>query len=236
MDSNHRYPAPKAGAIAARRHPEHEEDIKTKMDNKSIAIYNILDSSYPKEIRFIKQSDPFRFLCTVILSASNTDESAVKAENNLHSVLKTPKEIADADLSVIEDLIRSAGLYKSKARSIKALSAVVVEKGMIPETIDELVKIPGLGVKSANCYLEFIGKSAVIVDTHVKRVAFRLGLSEKDDATVVYNAIRREYDESLWSRISMTLNYHGRVCCHSRKPECDACPLSSICPSISAFS
>ncbi len=235
MDSNHRYPAPKAGAIAARRHPVNERDSRTKMESKSIDILKILDSYYPEKIEFIKKGDPFRFLCTVILSASSTDAGAEKAEENLHSALDSPEKIAAEKPEVIEELIKSAGLKKGKARSIKALAEVVVREKGIPEDIESLTRIPGIGVKTANCYLEYLGKPAVIVDTHVARVAKRLGITSTDNRDASYLEIRRIYDEADWSRISMTLNLHGRKICHARKPECIRCPLSSICPSKASF-
>ena len=206
------------------------------MESKSIEIYKKLDNAYPERIAFIEQDDPFRFLCTVILSASSTDREAMKAEQALHERLPFPRDIAEADISLIESFIKSAGLFKNKARSIKALAEVYVERGMIPETIEELTRIPGIGVKTANCYLvDILKRPGVIVDTHFARVVFRLGLTSTDDRDKVYKEIRQKFDSALWSRLSMTANLHGRVYCKARKPLCSECFLSSICPSRASF-
>lgn len=206
------------------------------MEKKSIEIYKKLDEAYPKEIEFIKRGDPFRFLCTVILSASSTDREAMRAEERLHSALPSAESIADAESSQVEELIKSAGLYKNKARSIKALAEVTLRDGRIPETVEELIKIPGIGVKTANCYLvDILDKPGVIVDTHFARVVHRLGLTSTDDRDKVYREIRKEFDPSMWSRLSMTANLHGRKYCKARSPLCSSCFLSSICPSKASF-
>ena len=206
------------------------------MEKKSIEIYKKLDEAYPKKIEFIKRGDPFRFLCTVILSASSTDREAMRAEERLHSALPSAEAIADAESSQVEELIKSAGLYKNKARSIKAIAEVTLREGRIPETVEELIKIPGIGVKTANCYLvDILDKPGVIVDTHFARVVHRLGLTSTDDRDKVYREIRKEFDPSMWSRLSMTANLHGRKYCKARSPLCSTCFLSSICPSKAFF-
>ncbi len=207
------------------------------MEAESIAIFDILDRAYPEEIRFIKERNPFRFLCTVILSASSTDRQAEKAEHNLNSALPTPSDILSADISLIESLINGAGLSKSKARSIKALSEVYLREGKIPESIEELTRIPGIGVKTANCYLvDILSKPGVIVDTHFARVSHRLGLTSSENRSKVYKEIRESFPCEYWARLSMTLNLHGRLYCKARKPLCRDCMLSSICPSRASFS
>ena len=206
------------------------------MENKSIEIFKKLDEAYPKEIKFIKRDDPFRFLCAVILSASSTDREAMRAEERLNSVFDTAKKIAEADIAQIENLIKSAGLYKNKAKSIKALAEVYVRDNKIPETVEELIKIPGIGVKSANCYLvDVLGLPGVIVDTHFARVVYRLGLTSSLDRDKVYKEIRKTFDSSLWSRLSMTANLHGSTYCKASSPLCSSCFLSSICPSRASF-
>ena len=141
-----------------------------------------------------------------------------------------------AQSSQVEELIKSAGLYKNKARSIKALAEVTLREERIPETVEELIKIPGIGVKTANCYLvDILDKPGVIVDTHFARVVHRLGLTSTDDRDKVYREIRKEFDPSMWSRLSMTANLHGRKYCKARSPLCSTCFLSSICPSKAFF-
>ena len=234
MDSNHRYPAPKAGAIAARRRPGQRGDCSVKEESASIAsqknIWKILDGHYPEKISFLPVVSPFRFLVTVMLSASTTDKQAAEAAEKLFSVYPDPQAIASADVSSIEALIHKAGLSKAKSKNIKAMSAIVAESG-IPETMKGLQKLPGVGEKTAACYVsEVLGKNAVIADTHFVRVAMRIGFTDTVDRAASAREIRERFDESLWTRISMVLNLHGRTCCKP-KPLCTECPVSALCPS-----
>lgn len=194
-------------------------------------ILDILFCYYPEKIEFIEEKDPFKFLSTVILSASNTDISAKRSADKLFSVFPDVDAICLANTEEIEDLIRSSGLYKNKARSIKALAQYIKENGKIPESVEELTAIPGIGVKTANCYLGFLSRPAVIVDTHFARVSYRLGLVKKKDPASIYKEIRERYDEKIWYRMSMVLNLHGRVCCLAKTPKCKVCPVSMFCPS-----
>ena len=234
MDSNHRYPAPKAGAIAARRRPGQRRDCSGKADDSSIAardrMWSILDGYYPGEISFLPVISPFRFLVTVMLSASTTDRQAAEAAEALFSSYPDAAAIAAADADSIEALIRRAGLAHAKSRNIKAMSAIVAENG-IPETMEGLQRLPGVGEKTAACYYSgILGGNAVIADTHFVRVAKRLGFTDTDDRTASAREIRERFPEELWTRISMVLNLHGRECCRP-KPDCARCPVGSICPS-----
>ena len=126
-------------------------------------------------------------------------------------------------------------LFKLKNESTFRIGGIV-KKVAFPETVEELIKIPGIGVKTANCYLvDILDKPGVIVDTHFARVVHRLGLTSTDDRDKVYREIRKEFDPSMWSRLSMTANLHGRKYCKARSPLCSTCFLSSICPSKAFF-
>ena len=232
MDSNHRYPAPKAGAIAARRHPV-QGGIIGIMDNNVNTIWKILDKISPKEISFIEESDPWRFLLTVMLSASTTDKQAVKAASALFSSFPEAKDVASADVGEIEALIRPAGLSKTKAPRIKEVSRYIAEHGL-PETQEELEALPGIGEKTASCYLEHVlSLPAVIADTHFVRVASRLGFTDTTDRNKAAKEIRERFPSSLWSRMSMVLNLHGRTTCKA-KPLCDKCPVNKLCPFLAS--
>lgn len=198
---------------------------------------DILFSHYPEKISFIPADDPFRFLVTVILSASSTDVQALKSAGVLFSRFPGYEEIYSAEIGDIEDAIRSSGLVRNKARTIKAVSAVMHDKGVLPETVEELVRIPGIGEKTANCYLgDVLGKPAVIADTHFVRVANRLGLVDSTDRKKAYLQIREKYPQSIWTRLSMTANLHGRTYCKAKKPLCGQCPLKAVCPSRASLS
>lgn len=204
----------------------------TSIQKKKISkIFSI----YPEEIEFIPADDPFRFLCTVILSASSTDEMALRSADKLFSSHPTAKDIAGLEEEEIASYIRSSGLTKSKARSIKALSRKASEEG-IPETLEELTRLPGIGEKTASCYLvSILKKPAVIVDTHFARVASRLGLVKATTRDAIYKEVKESYPEEIWARLSMTVNKHGRTYCFARKPDCNGCPLGELCPSWKKF-
>ena len=171
---------------------------------------------------------PFRFLVTVMLSASTTDRQAEKAAENLFSSYPDAAAIADADEDDIEALIHSAGLSRSKARNIKRSAAYIRDHGL-PESEEELVRLPGVGEKTAACYLvSVLGRPGVIADTHFVRVARRLGLTDTDDRLRSAREIRERFDPSLWARMSMTVNLHGRTVC-SPKPRCSECFLLGLC-------
>lgn len=235
MDSNHRYPAPKAGAIAARRHPVQCAIIWIMDVRVNGIIVEKLKNYYPDRIRFLKEEDPYRFLITVMLSASTTDRQAEKAAAALFSVFPDAASVAEADVKEIERLIHPAGLSKTKAPNIKAVSAYIAANGL-PSDEKDLLKLPGIGEKTAACYaVDVLGKNAVIADTHFVRTAKRLGFTDTDDRTKSAKEIRERFDESEWAFLSMAVNKLGRDFCHPR-PDCRSCFLSSICPSSEALS
>ncbi len=200
------------------------------MTERDQRIFSIIDKHYPEEISFLPVISPFRFLVTVMLSASTTDRQAEKAAENLFSVYPDERAIAAADAADIEKLIRSAGLSKSKSKNIKGTAEAVAASGL-PDTMEGLMSLPGVGEKTASCYMHSIlGRPAVIADTHFVRVAKRLGFTDTDDRNKSAKEIRERFPEAMWSRLSMALNLHGRVVCHT-KPDCPSCPVSAICPS-----
>ena len=229
MDSNHRYPAPKAGAIAARRHPVRWSIIR-KMNDRVNTIWKYLEKIYPEKIFFISEEDPWRFLITVMLSASTTDKQAVKAAAALFSRFPDPSSVASADVSSVEALIRSAGLSRTKVPRIIAVSRYIADNGL-PENAEALRSLPGIGEKTAECYKEHVlHLPAVICDTHFVRVARRLGFTDTSDRNKAAEEIRERFPEEIWSRMSMVVNLHGRTICRPR-PLCSECQLSSLCPS-----
>ena len=235
MDSNHRYPAPKAGAIAARRHPVQCAIIWIMDKPVNAIIVEKLRNFYPERIRFIKEEDPYRFLITVMLSASTTDRQAENAASSLFSVYPDAKSVGEAEVSSIESLIRSAGLSKTKAPRIKDVSRYIASHG-IPDNIEKLQALPGIGEKTAACYaLDILGQDAVIADTHFVRTSKRLGFIDTSDRIKAAREIRERFPENEWGFLSMAVNKLGRDFCHPR-PDCKQCFLSSICPSSEVLS
>ena len=180
----------------------------------------------------------FQLLIAVILSAQCTDAQVNKVTPGLFKVLKTPKDFANATIPKIEKLIRSIGLYKSKAKNIKAASEIIVEKhkGKVPQTMEGLVELPGVGRKTANVLMfHAFGKAeGVIVDTHVGRLAVRIGLASTDntkDAIKIEKDLMKCTDKKQWGDLSLYLIKHGRVVCTARKAFCDNCSISHVCKS-----
>ncbi|MCR5731837.1 MAG: endonuclease III [Sphaerochaetaceae bacterium] len=194
-----------------------------------LTAFNILSDSYPEDIKFLVNDDNFQFIICVILSAQTTDKRVMEVTPMLFEKYPNAASLAKADLEAVEEIIRPLGFFRAKARNIIGFAHEVDRLGYIPDSIEELVKLPGVGRKTANCYLEHIGRPAVIVDTHFKRVCYRLGYTDSKDPDKVEKDIRRIAPEEKWSRMSMVLNAYGRDVCHSQRPDCENCRVSSYC-------
>ncbi len=202
--------------------------------NKATLIADTLDAHYPPEIQFLHFRNNFELLIAVILSAQTTDEQVMRVVPALFAKFPTPAKMAKAPIEELEKLIHATGFFHAKAKNIKAASQKLLElyDGVVPNTIEELIKLPGVGRKTANVVVGTVfNKPAVIVDTHFKRVTYRLGLTKNTEPDKVEADIRNILPEEKQYRFSMTANLHGRVCCHARKPECDACILKDLCSS-----
>ena len=198
-------------------------------------IWSTLDSSSPRTISFLSEKDPWRYLLTVMLSASTTDRQAEKAAASLFALYPDPPSVASAPIPMIEELIRPAGLSRSKAPRLKAVSSYIAMHGL-PGSEEELMSLPGIGEKTAACYLDHVlGLPAVIADTHFVRVAKRLGFTDTVDRNKAAKEIRERFPSSVWSRMSMVLNLHGRTVCRP-SPHCTECPVRGLCPSSEACS
>lgn len=200
------------------------------MTSRDFLIFNKINSHYPEKISFLPVKSPFVFLVTVMLSASSTDIRASAAADRLFFKYPDEKSLSEAEIEDIERIIHDVGLSWSKAKNIKGTAKIIAEKGL-PNTMEELVSLPGVGEKTASCYLSTIlGEPAVIADIHFVRVAERLGFTDTRDRTIAARQIRERFDKEYWTRVSMTVNLHGREICRP-KPRCSECFLSSICPS-----
>lgn len=199
------------------------------MDHSS---FKILSEIYPKEISFLPLKDEFQFLISVILSAQTTDKAVLLVGKELFGKYPTREKLSLAKQEDVEEIIHPLGFFRVKAKNIIACSKRLTELKSIPDNMDDLTKLPGVGRKTANCYLgQFLNKPAIIVDTHFLRVTMRLGYSSGKDPETVEKEIAKEFEKSDWYRISMVLNMHGRVCCYAKKPNCEECPVTNYCPS-----
>ena len=198
------------------------------------AVLDRLTREYGEVRSFLDYSSPFELLIAVILSAQTTDRQVNLITPELFGRFKTPALLAAADTGELEQILHSIGFFRTKARNIKACAARIVQDfgGVVPESMEELTSLPGVGRKSANVIRGTIfGKPAIIVDTHFGRVARRLGFAAEKDPTKVEHEVARLSRSQDHMKLSMLLNKHGRIYCHARAPECAGCPVRNLCPS-----
>jgi endonuclease-3 len=175
---------------------------------------------------------PWELLVATILSAQCTDQRVNQVTPSLFQRYRTPMEMAAARLPELEELIRSTGFFKNKAKHLVACGKVVTERfgEQVPRTMEELITLPGVGRKTANVILgNAFGQPSVVVDTHVKRVAKRLGLTKSDNPDLVEQDLQRLMPQSQWTAFSQRLLLHGRYVCLARKPQCRTCQLYRHC-------
>jgi len=180
----------------------------------------------------LASSNPLELLIATILSAQCTDERVNKVTPALFAQYQTVQEYADAEPLELEALIRSTGFYKSKAKNIIACAKLLATQfnGTIPDTMDDLTTLPGVGRKTANVLLgSYFGKPSVVVDTHVKRVANRLHLTESDDPARIESDLQKILPKAQWTIGAQRLLLHGRYVCQARVPKCKQCAIYKAC-------
>jgi endonuclease-3 len=196
-------------------------------------IRKTLRSLYPEVKTQLLYDSAFQLLVATILSAQCTDKQVNAATRALFRKFGSPEALARAPLKQIEDLVRPTGFYRNKARNIRNCARTVLERfgGRVPQTLDDLVALPGVGRKTANVVLgAAFGKPGLVVDTHVKRIARRLELTTNSDPARIEADLMRLVPRKEWSDFSLRLIYFGRNICKARKPDCPACPLVRFCP------
>jgi endonuclease-3 len=192
-----------------------------------------LKRRYPEIGTALDYRTPWELLVSTIISAQTTDENVNAVTPALFRRWPGPGALAGAREQDVEKVIFSTGFYRQKTRSIISMSADLVDRygGVVPDRIDELVTLRGVGRKTASVVLaEVWGRPAIAVDTHVKRLANRLGLTRNDDPTKIEFDLRGLYDRRQWAGISMRFIQFGRDVCKARKPRCYECPLNELCP------
>jgi len=198
-----------------------------------VKLLKRLEQSIPDYSTELRYRNPFELVIATILSAQCTDERVNATTPALFERFPTPAELAAADPAVVEELVKSTGFFRNKTRSIMACSAALDANfgGVVPETMDELVSLPGVGRKTANLILgEVFGKPGVVVDTHVKRVAQRLGLTRSTEPEEIEADLQAALPKKSWWPGSSRLLLHGRYVCVAKKPKCGECVLRDLCP------
>jgi len=199
-------------------------------------IYATLLKRYPesKDVpAMVARGSPFVVLILTILSAQTTDKAVLKVKKPLFSKYPTPVKLAKAKVADVEEIIHSLGYYHAKAKNIIAASQTLLDhfSGSVPETMDELLTIPGVGRKTANIVLyHALGKNeGIAVDTHVRRLAQRIGFSDTDNVEVIERDLMALFPRDLWGDLTDVLIAHGRATCDAKKPLCEMCVISGEC-------
>jgi endonuclease-3 len=204
-----------------------------QLKSRADKIRKILRKIYPDVKTQLFHRNPFELLVATILSAQCTDKQVNQVTPVLFGRLKTPADFAAAPLKTLENLIRPTGFFHNKAKNIKNCSKAILAKhnGQVPRTLEELVKLPGVGRKTANVVLgAAFGISGVVVDTHVARISARLGLTENKDPLKIEFDLMGIVPKRAWNDFSLQLIFFGRETCTARKPKCPICPLNKLCP------
>ncbi len=202
-------------------------------------IIQLLRNEYPGVSVALWYTNPFELLIATILSAQCTDKQVNEVTKELFKKYRSPDDYISASQEEIEKEIYSTGFYRNKAKNIKKLCEILNNdfNGMVPDTMEELLTLPGVARKTANIVLSggFGKLEGIAVDTHVKRLAYRLGLTTNTDPVKIERDLMKIVPKMEWADFSLLLIKHGRTICTARKPMCDRCVLNKICPSAFSF-
>jgi endonuclease-3 len=204
-----------------------------KRSERAARILSVLNERYPQVKTQLLYRNPFELLVATILSAQCTDSQVNRVTPGLFARVRTPGDFVKAPVGEIERLVRPTGFYRNKARNIKACSQALVDHhgGHVPRTIEELVRLPGVGRKTANVVLgAAFDTPGVVVDTHVARISGRLGLTRQQVPAKIETDLMRVIPKEEWSDFSLRLIFFGREICTARKPKCPSCPVRPFCP------
>lgn len=199
-----------------------------------VQILNTLAATYPDAKVGLDYTSAFELLIATILSAQCTDERVNIVTKSLFVKYRTPRDYCSVPQEELEADIHSTGFYKNKAKNIQACCAQLLERfnGTVPATLDELVSLAGVGRKTANCVLSnWYGVPALTVDTHVTRLANRLGLTTGTDAVKIEHALMKIVPQERWNEFDTLIITHGRRTCIARSPKCNECSIRALCPS-----
>jgi len=216
-------------------------ESKKRQIERAAAILDELEQHFPDATTALEHSTPWELLVATILSAQCTDERVNQVTRELFPRYPSIETFAAADLATLQQEIRATGFYQKKGKAVVATAQAVLEDfgGELPATMEELLRLPGVARKTANVVLAagFGRAEGIIVDTHVARLALRMGLASRQEAkTLNTDRIERELmaliPQERWIFTGLGLVLHGRTRCTARKPACDACPVRSLCPRL----
>ena len=200
---------------------------------KEIKIIEILKETYPDAKCSLDFETPFQMMVAVVLSAQCTDARVNQVTPEIFKKYPEPIDFANMELSLLEELIHPCGFYKNKAKNIKAAATKIVNEynGKLPNTMEELVNLPGVGRKSANVIMleAFNNPQGIAVDTHAKRISNRLGLSTASDPLRIEKDLIKIFPKKYFYDVNHLLVWHGRNLCKAKNPNCEKCPLKTYC-------
>jgi endonuclease-3 len=207
--------------------------------NRVVKIIDLLEREFSHAKISLKYSSPVELLVATILSAQTTDERVNIVTNSLFKKYRTAEEFADSNLTELEQDIRSTGFYRNKAKHIKKAGQILVQKfdSKVPRTMDEILELPGVARKTRNIVLQnaYGVVEGIAVDTHVRRVSARLGLTANKNPDKIEQDLMRIVSKEKWIRITDLLIFLGRRICTAKKPKCEICVLNKFCPSAFTF-
>ena len=210
-------------------------DAKKIDGKKALAVLAELKRLYPDPHHYLKFESPFQLLVATILSAQCTDEKVNEVTAGLFMKYRGPRDLAGETIEALELAVRPTGFYRNKAKAIHGASTAIVERfgGSVPDTMDELLTLPGIARKSANAILQHgFGKvEGVVVDTHVIRVAARLGWTANTDPEKIEQDLMKLFEKRGWRWLPFYLKSHGRAVCKAPTPKCAECAVAALCPS-----
>jgi endonuclease III len=208
---------------------------KAQAASRAAELLSRLKELYPDARCALTHRNAYELLCATILSAQCTDVRVNLVTPTLFARYPTPFDLARADASELEDIIRSTGFFRNKAKSLIGMARALVADhgGIVPRTMEELRKLPGVGRKTANVVLgnAYHVNEGVTVDTHVARLSARLGLTDEVDPIKIERDLMRLFPQEDWTILSHLLIFHGRQICVARRPRCGECALAQLCPS-----
>lgn len=203
---------------------------------KIVEIIEKLKEYYPEAKCSLDFKTPFELAIAVMLSAQCTDERVNKVTPKLFEKYSTPEEIYNIEIEELEEIIYPCGFYKNKAKNIKAMAKEILEKynGQMPQTMEELISLPGIGRKSANVIMleAFKNPQGIAIDTHAKRIFRRIGITKNLDPSKIENDVLKLLPKKYYKDVNHLLVWHGRKICSSKKPKCEECPINVFCNKI----
>lgn len=198
-----------------------------------IKIIENLKSTYPEATCSLDFKTPFELGIAVMLSAQCTDERVNKITPLLFAKYKKPEDYINTSIEEIEKIIKPCGFYKNKAKNVLGYAKMIVEKynGKMPETMEELVKLPGIGRKSANVIMleAFHDAQGIAVDTHARRISNKIGFSKQNDPEKIEQDLLKQFSKEDWVDVNHLFVWHGRYTCTARSPKCEKCPITKYC-------